>query len=288
MASTVRKRSRVVRMLQLAAVLVAAGACARALAAEGPHSDAVHRGAAAFALLERAEIQKLSQALDALSSDPAMVKLFQARKREALLALAAPKFQRLKARQGITHWYFLEPEPARTCFLRVHAPELYGDVVNRDTFSQAIANHRMGYGKELGKTAFALRVVKPIRVDGRIIGYMELGEEIDDFLDRMKRETGDDFGILADKKLVDRAELARVRNDDRWDERPDVVLIDSTMWDERHIGLGMPLAKLPASGALVRGWKDGGTSYAGGAFPVKDASGEVVGALFVRHEVKEP
>jgi hypothetical protein len=285
MASNVRKRSRVVRSLQIAAVLLVAGSCARALAAEGPHADAVHRGAAAFQTLERAEIQKLSQALDALSSDPAILKLFQARKRDALLALAAPKFQRLKARQGITHWYFLEPEPVRTVFLRVHTPELYGDYVNRDTFSQAIANHRMGYGKELGKTAFALRVVKPIRVDGRIIGYMEIGEEIDDFLARMKKRTGDDFGLLVDKDRVDRKELARVLKEDRWDERPDVVLVNSTMWNEQMIQLRMPLEKIPADGVVLGEWTDGASRFLGGAFPVHDAAGKTVGALIVRHSL---
>lgn len=285
MAPNVRKRTRTARALPLAAALLAAGAGAPALAAQGPHAESVHRGAAAFALLERAEIQKLSQALDALSSDPAILKLFQARKREALLALTAPKFARLKARQGITHWYFLDPEPARTVFLRVHTPELYGDVVNRDTFSQAIANHRMGYGKELGKTAFALRVVKPIRVDGRIVGYMELGEEIDDFLARMKKRTGDDFGLLVDKDRVDRKDLARVLKEDRWDERPDVVLVNSTIWNEQMIQLGMPLEKIPADGVVLGEWTDGASRFLGGAFPVRDAAGRTVGALIVRHSL---
>ena len=270
-----------------AALAAAALAWTSAHAAAPDVGDRVRHAAARFAALEQAEVDALSSELDRLVADPALVKPFVARDRAKLLAVAAPRFEKVKAERHVTHWYFLDPEPTRICFLRVHAPTLHGDFVARATLSMAIATQQVGYGKELGKTAFALRVVKPIRSGGKVVGYMELGEEIDHFLDRMKRETGDDFGILADKKLVDRAELARVRNDDRWDERPDVVLIDSTMWDERHIGLGMPLAKLPASGALVRGWKESGRSYSGGAFPVKDASGSVVGALFVRHEVKE-
>jgi hypothetical protein len=117
---------------------------------------------------------------------------------------------------------------------------------------------------------------------------MELGEEIDHFFERMKQQTGDDFGLLVDKQHVDRAELARVRNDDRWDERPDVVLINSTMWDEKHVDVGMPLAKLPAKGNMVPGWEEEGRSYVGGAFPVKNAAGHVVGALFVRHQIGGP
>jgi hypothetical protein len=117
---------------------------------------------------------------------------------------------------------------------------------------------------------------------------MELGEEIDHFFERMKQQTGDDFGLLADKQHVDRKELARVRNDDRWDERPDVVLINSTMWDEKRIQLGVPLQKLPAQGVFVGEWEDEGKRYVGGAFPVKNAADHVAGALFVRHPIGGP
>jgi hypothetical protein len=277
---------RLVRRLGPIAAILALTAPPRARAEAG--EERVRAAAARFAELERKDVELLSGALDALVSDPALVGPFLARDREKLLAAARPIFARLKAEDQITHLYFLDPEPARTCFLRVHAPALHGDVVRRDTFSQAIATRKIGFGMELGKTAFALRVVKPVRRGGKVLGYVELGEEIDHFFERMKQETGDDFGLLADKKRVDRAELARVRNDDRWDERPDVVLINSTMWDEKRIDLGVPLAKLPAEGRIVGEWTDGGKAYVGGAFPVKDAAGRVVGALFVRHRVDGP
>jgi hypothetical protein len=251
-------------------------------AGSGPSADAAgHAGA--FAALERADVEMLSKALDVLVADPALVEPFQARDRARLLAAAQPVFERLKAEKNITHFYFLEPEPSRVCFLRVHAPTLFGDVVKRDTFSQAIATHQVGSGKELGKTAFALRVVKPIRVAGNVVGYMELGEEIDHFLERMKAQTGDDYALLVDKKRVDRKELARVRGEDRWNERPDLVLIDSTIWNERTVKLPTHFTKLPDAGREVPSWTDGSQRYAGVAFPVRNAAGEIVGAMFVRH-----
>jgi hypothetical protein len=249
--------------------------------------DAVRGAASAFAKLEKADVDMLSKALDKLVADPALITPFLARDREKLLAVAKPIFDKLKAENQITHFYFLDTEPARTCFLRVHKPEQFGDRVDRDTLLAAIATQKIGYGKELGKTAFALRVVKPVRSGGKVVGYMELGEEIDHFFERMKRQTDDDYGLLVDNQHVDRAELARVRNDDRWDERPDVVLINSTMWDEKRIDLGMPLAKLPAGGIVLDEWRDDPHTYVGGAFPVKNAVGHVVGALFVRHRVAD-
>jgi hypothetical protein len=244
---------------------------------------AIRRAGATYAELERQEVAKLSEALDRLVADPAVLRPFLARDRKALFAAAKPTFDQLKAERGITHWYFLDKEPERTCFLRVHAPTLYGDVIERATLSQAIATHDVAAGKELGKTAFALRVVKPIMWGGKLVGYMELGEEIDHFLTRMKVQTGDDFALLVEKARVDRKELARVRREDRWDERPDVVLIDSTMWDERNIDIGVPLKKLTDDDVVVREWQADAASYAGGAFPVRDAEQKIVGAVFVRH-----
>jgi hypothetical protein len=271
------------RAARLALALAAALAVGRAGATEV--DAALRRGADEFTLLERAEVARLSRMLDALMSDPEIVKAFRARRREELLAVTAPKFERLRDHQGVTQWYFLEPPPAKTCFLRVHAPELHGDVVTRDTLWQATVNGRLGFGKELGRTAFALRVVKPVRVDGKVIGYMELGEQLDGFLARIKEKTGDDFGLLIGKDRIDRKELARVQKEDRWNERPDVVLIDSTMWNERMIQLGMAIEKIPEDGAMLGAWSDGTRSFRAGAFPMRDAGNRVVGALVVRHAV---
>jgi hypothetical protein len=265
--------------------LVLGGARVRALDGVGVQ-EAVRRAAAAYAELERVDVAMLSRELDALIADPAIVEPFKARSRERLLAVARPRFEALKVKHNITHWYFHEREPARTCFLRVHAPATHGDVVARDTLTQAIATQKLGAGKELGKTAFALRVVKPIRSGGVLLGYMELGEEIDHFLHRMKAATGDDYALFLDKVRVDRRELARVRGADHWDERRDVVLVESTLADERSVDIGVPLKLISDDGNALGQTRDGGRTYAFGAFPVRDAANRIVGALFVRHGVE--
>ncbi len=57
------------------------------------------------------------------------------------------------------------------------------------------------------------------------------------------------------------------------------------MWTEQNVDLGMPVSKLPDAGTTIREWSDGSRRYAGGAFPVRNAGNDVVGALFVRHEL---
>jgi len=270
--------------LAIGALLVHAGPVRAATDARAAVRSAVRRAGNAYADLEKKEVDRLSQELDKLLKDEKLVAAFAARDRPTVLSMARPTFEKLKER-GVTHWYFIEPEPTRTCFLRVHQPHLSGDLIARTTLSQAIATRQVGYGKELGKTAFALRVVKPISSGGKVIGYMELGEEIDHFFGRMKTQTGDDFGLLVDKRFIDRKELARVLKEDRWDERPDVVLIQSTMWDEVNIEVGGALQSLTDEGAGFKEWKEGGQSFAGGSFPVRDAGKRVVGAVFVRHRI---
>jgi hypothetical protein len=272
--------------LAAAASLAATATLAAAAPAAGPAKDPVADAANRYAALEKADVEMLSAELDRLVADPALVDPFLARDRAKLLAAARPRFERLRAERMATHWYFIDRDPSRTCFLRVHAPEKFGDRIERATLTQAIATKKMGAGKELGQTAFALRVVKPIRAGGEIVGYMELGEEIGHFLTRMKQQTGDDYALLADKEKVDRAAVAAIRREDRWDDRPDVVLIDSTVWNESTVVLGAALARIPETGTRIPPWTDGSTRYVGGAFPVRDATNQVVGALFVRRAAK--
>jgi hypothetical protein len=277
----------ITRSLRALAAVVAA---ALLLAASATHAReraevAVRRAAQAYAGLERKEVEKLSREIDRVVADPAIVAAFAARDRATLSALVKPHFDRLKGELRVTHWYFYDAEPARTVFLRAHDPARFGDVNTRATLTKAIETKDIGYGKELGKAAFALRVVKPVRSGAEVIGYVEMGEEIEHFLTNIKEQTGDDYGVLVDKARIDRAKLAAVRGEDRWDELPDVVVIDSTMWNERNITLGMPLSKLPADGAFLGEWKDGSARFLGGAFPMRDAENQVVGAVFVRHRI---
>jgi hypothetical protein len=279
------------RALVIAVAAVAASFAAPARAAapaarplEAPHESVV-RAVAVYSSLEKAEVEKLSRLLDGLIADADVVATFQARDREKLLSRTKQRFETLRSTEGVTHWYFLDPAPARTCFLRVHSPTLFGDVVERPTFTQAIASGKIGFGKELGKTAFALRVVKPILTAGAIVGYMELGEEIGDFLEKMKKQTGDDYGILVDKARIDRKLLAKVRGEDRWDERPDVVLVDSTIWNERLLDLPVRFDQIPDQGIRTGEWSEGRRKFLGGAFPLRDAASQVVGVLYVRHSL---
>jgi hypothetical protein len=249
--------------------------------------QAVRSAARSFVGLEGREVDKLSTALDALLGEPAFGSFFALRDRERLLETAAPIFKELKTRHRVTHWYFIDAAPARTCFLRVHRPELHGDVVNRQTLLAAIRTGDTAAGKELGKTAFALRVVRPFVVNGTTLGYMELGQEIDDFLVRMKAQTGDDFALAIQKKFLDEKAWAETRGERRnsWGDDPEMVVVDVTRSDAPIAGAGTELGDVPESGRFLAAVEHGSRRFVRGVVPVLDASGQRVGGLFVLHDV---
>lgn len=245
------------------------------------------QGAAdAFAAQERAEIEKLAATLDALLASDRLRHAFVARDRERLLEFAAPLFRTMIERDRITHWYFIEPDPGRKVFLRVHRPELHGDRVDRITLQQAIDNRDLGAGKELGQTAFALRAVRPWFHEGKLVGYMELAEEIDHFLTAMKARTGDEYGLLVKKRFLDEQAWANVLGprSNTWNDRPDVVVVDTTTFTEGIIDWQGEVESLPDRGLALGEVVRGDRAYVRGIFPVRDAAGRKVGGLFVLHD----
>jgi len=246
---------------------------------------AVRSAAETYGAMERAEAAKLSAVLEVLAANPVLVAAYERRDRERLLAAAAPIFDRLREKHGVTHWYFIDPEPSLAVFLRVHRPDLYGDVLSRATLAEAVRTHATAIGKGLGKTAFALRVVGPWRVGGRIIGYLELGEEIDQFLRRMKTQTGDDYGLVIDPHHFDPQNWLAVRGAPpgaALGGQP--VLVDWTT-NDRILGFSGSIGDLPEDGAVLGIVEDERSSRMRGVVPVRDAAGHRVGALVVLNDV---
>lgn len=254
--------------------------------AEAAGAERLRGAAEAFAAQERAEVEKLSATLDALLSRDDLREAFVARDRQRLQAMAAPLFETMRDRDRITHWYFIAPEPDATVFLRVHRPELHGEKVERVTFRRAVETGDVGAGKELGRTAFALRVVRPWVAGGRVVGYVELAEEIDHFLVAMKARTGDDYGILVKKRFLDQQRWAEVLGprSNTWNDRADVVVVDTTTFTEGIIDYEHDLEALPDDGVALGEVVREDRAYMRGIFPLRDAGGRKVGGLFVLHD----
>jgi histidine kinase family protein len=256
------------------------GRTARAAAA-----DALRSASGAYDDLERGEVERLMAILDVLAANGPVRDAFAARDRERLQALVQPIQTALRTDHGINHFVFIDAE-ARRVFLRPDQPARRDDAVTRAALLKAMARKENAVGKELDKGAFALRVARPFfGNDARLLGYVELGADFDRFLHAMKKQTGNDYALFVQKGLLDEGEWGRTRGNARngWADLRDAVVTNGTspdpMVDESALGVTDPAGKI-----LDDVDRDGAT-FARGVFPVKDASGNVVGGLVVRHDV---
>lgn len=240
----------------------------------------------AFRAQQAAEVEKLGATLDALLASRELRAAFVKRDREGLQRLAAPVLEVLRDRDHVTHWYFHEPGPDRRVFLRVHKPELFGDSVARITLRRAAETGEQGAGLELGRTAFALRVVRPWIVDGQLLGYMELAEEVTRFLATMKDRTGDEYGLLIQKRFIDEKTWAAVLGPraNTWNARPDVLVVDAADFTDGIAQFDGDVERLPETGRFLGETERSGRAFIRGAFPITDAAGHRVAALFVVHD----
>jgi len=140
--------------------------------------------------------------LEALARDDGIKQDFLAGGREALLKRTWPLFDELRKNNRITHFYFTGPD--RVNFLRVHQPDRYGDVINRITTLRAAKSRQGARGMELGTLGtLTLRVVVPWYDGDQLIGYLELGEEINHITEEVHKVLGVDILVLVYEKFLD-------------------------------------------------------------------------------------
>ena len=85
----------------------------------------------------------------------------------------------------------------------MHAPLRFGDKIKRDTLLQAIESKAVSTGVEFGTFGqFVLRVVIPWVVEGQVVGYFELGEEIDHILNHLARSHIQDLVLTINKQFI--------------------------------------------------------------------------------------
>jgi len=159
--------------------------------------------------------------LNFLDDEPGLLEAWSDRDRSLLYERARPFFEEMFVGFNVTHFYFIEPDG--TCFLRVHSPEKFGDRINRFTFKKAVADSETSYGIELGTLGtFTLRVVQPWFHNGTLLGYLELGEEIEHLTPRIRQITGLDLIYTIDKSFLDK---------ENWQSGMEGVLGPKGDWD---------------------------------------------------------
>lgn len=179
-----------------------------------------------------AESKSLIAQLQLLAVNHDLAEAWQTGERQQLYDAAAPLFKKINKTSDITHFYFIAPD--KSCFLRVHAPESNGDIINRYTLQMAAARNTTVHGIEMGPLGtFTLRVVTPWISKGKIQGYLELGKEIEHLVPQLKKITGLDLIFAVNKSLLSRQNwetgIKIFGKENNWDDFKNFVIIEGTL-----------------------------------------------------------
>lgn len=250
------------------------------------------RSEKAFLNANTDDVKMLSSALDVFLQNNEFKKIFLTKDRETLYQASLPLFKELKEKYGITHFYYHLPNG--TNFLRVHDKLTFKDTITRSSFIEAEQSKDIGVGLELGKTAFALRVVKPYIYNGEIVGYVEFGEEINHFLNIVKNQTENEMGIMIKKQYLSRNDwkISREKSGlkDNWDDFGEYILVNSTLNDQNKYNQALKYCFTDKNANEILSLKDkkyfnnilsNNFNSACGAFPVYDNENKIVGSIFI-------
>ncbi|MFK5970877.1 MAG: ATP-binding protein [Candidatus Marithrix sp.] len=157
---------------------------------------------------------------------------YQTKDRDKLLQHALPFFNTIRTKYQVTHFYFIDLD--KVCFLRVHNSPRYGDVIPRFTLAETIRKDTPVYGIELGKFGtFTLRFVYPWRINGELVGYIELGKEIEHITVALKQVLNVELFFTVKKSFLNRADweegLRMIGHTGDWNQLSKMIVIDKTM-----------------------------------------------------------
>lgn len=243
-----------------------------------------------FQGMQDEEAKLIGILLDEYKDNADFEKAYLAGDRQKLFQAAMPIFQGVRARHQITHFYFLNPD--RTCFLRVHNPKRFGDVINRRTLDTASRQGKPAHGIELGPYGtLTLRVVQPWRIGGKLAGYLEMGKEIERITPELKKILGVDLILAVNTRHLDRLKweegLKMMGRTGDWDEFPGHVIIDRTMSAiPDRIDYYMRLSHAEKAGLLFK-VSMGDREYRGGFVPLKETGGREIGEIIALKDFSE-
>jgi len=154
-----------------------------------------------FVLGMEDQVDMMDAVLETVTRNQEFKQLFLKRDRKSLYALARPLFEQLQREHQITHFYFTGPD--RINLLRVHRYDRSGGRIDRPSLLRAVATGQETRGTEIGPLGtFTLRVNVPWRDNGKVIGYLELGEEVNQIAATVRQVLDVDLMVIIDESFL--------------------------------------------------------------------------------------
>lgn len=174
------------------------------------------------------ESDKLGAVTESIADNAHLAQAFKQRDRTVLVQSSATLFAALKENHRITHFYYHNVDG--TNFLRVHHPSRYGDMVDRHSLAVARQKDKVVSGIELGVLGtYTLRLVKPWHYQNQLIGYIEVGMEVDHLFEKLHKISGLPVAVVIQKRHVTRAQWQQGNEifgrDSDWEQLADSVVL---------------------------------------------------------------
>lgn len=221
-----------------------------------------------------------------IQTDQCIQQAWLAKNRNNLLQCANQINNDVLKQHNVTHFYF--HDASQVNFLRVHNPPRHDDFIDRYTMQQAHATGQAASGIELGKFGtLTLRLVIPWIIQDKLIGYTELGMEID----HLVKDTTHSFNvkplIMIEKRFLQQQD---------WEEGTKMLGQVETWGDQSFVLMGNSMDKNAkqqiATQLFFENHKLSNMSIANkeyfiGSFTLIDANNSPIGKLVLLQDITD-
>ncbi|MBK8639234.1 MAG: cache domain-containing protein [Chromatiaceae bacterium] len=233
----------------------------------------------------------LAMVTQLLAVNNAVQQALRAGDADRLLADWQPLFETLHRENHLTRFSFFAAN--RVCLLRIHQPEKHGDRIERFTTREAERTGKTTSGIELSPLGtFTLRVVQPVYADGALVGYVELGKEIEDVLQAITTESGAHLAVVIRKAQLVRQTweegMRMLGREAHWDQLPGNVVSYASLGrlPEALASRADDVTEDPAHpDQPAREIACDGKDWLVSSTPLRDAAGTGIGELLIAQDV---
>ena len=155
--------------------------------------------------VEAEETTEMKAIMKEILADTTLSSPFLAQDRQGLQTEAKAHFARVFDTYTISSLSFLDPQGE--VVLRVQAPDQFGDRLASVVLTEAMSNNQPASGLEISPAGtITLRTVHPWRQGGRLLGYVELGEDIGKVIDNIHQVLEVELFVFVTKKVLHQGE----------------------------------------------------------------------------------